>query len=69
MPHRRHIRFIMKTKLFQHEFESLLEALQRDLRMQEDLADSNKQWAEWHLYNARKVKHLLDVLVTNHDVL
>ncbi len=49
-------------ELFPYEFEDLLNALQRDLRSQQSFSSSNKEWAQWHLSNARMVCRLLEYL-------
>jgi hypothetical protein len=48
--------------LFAYEHLALLEALRRDLKTQRELADRPGRWAEWHRYNARMVKRLLDAI-------
>lgn len=49
-------------QLLAHEHWELLEALRRDMRNQQDLANKSGEWAEWHRYNARMVKHLLEAI-------
>jgi hypothetical protein len=49
-------------QLFPHEFEELLNALRRDLRIERELAASDSTWADWHRINARTVYRLLEVL-------
>jgi hypothetical protein len=44
------------------ERTELLEALRRDMRQQDRLAESNNEWASWHAYNARAVKRILECL-------
>jgi hypothetical protein len=44
------------------EHTELLEALRRDMRQQDRLAESNNEWADWHAYNARTIKRILECL-------
>lgn len=48
--------------LMPHEFLALVEALRRDLKTQQELANNPGPWVEWHFYNARMAKRLLDTL-------
>lgn len=41
--------------LMPHEVLALVEALLRDLRTQQKLANTPGPWVEWHFYNARMV--------------
>ena len=44
------------------ERTELLEALRRDMRQQDRLAESTSEWANWHAYNARTIKRILECL-------
>jgi hypothetical protein len=48
--------------LYAYEFEEMLEALRRDLRIQSSLAKVSGEWAEWHASNARVDKRILEAL-------
>lgn len=48
--------------LHSYEFDALLEALRRDLRIQLDLAKAGGSWAQWHTSNARTNLRLLEAL-------
>lgn len=50
------------TTLCEYEKDALVQALRRDMRHEEQLANSNDPWAEVHSYNARKDKDLLELL-------
>jgi hypothetical protein len=48
--------------IFEHEMEALLAALRRDLRREEEKAQSNKQDSQLHMCNVRYAMRLLEVL-------
>ena len=48
--------------LLSHERSALLDALRRDLKAQHELAMRPGPWVEWHRYNARMAKRLLNIL-------
>jgi hypothetical protein len=48
--------------LLPYEQHALLEALRRDLRIQQELAGRPGPWINWHQYNARMAKRLLNAL-------
>ncbi|RJF92346.1 hypothetical protein [Noviherbaspirillum saxi] len=45
-----------------YEFEALLNALRRDMRLQADLAKVDVEWANWHGNNARVSQRILEAL-------
>jgi hypothetical protein len=48
--------------LLPYERVALLEALRRDLKVQQELAKVEGPWLGWHQYNVRMVKRLLDAI-------
>lgn len=48
--------------LLKDELEVLLDALRRDMRTQSILALSGTPLAEWHGFNARRVKRILEAI-------
>lgn len=48
--------------LLPYERLALIEALRRDLKIQQELAKVDGPWLSWHQYNVRMVKRLLDAI-------
>lgn len=48
--------------LYPDEFESLLEALRRDLRSEISKSQSDVAWADWHEQNVRKGIRILEAI-------
>lgn len=57
------------VKLLPDEFESLMEALRRDLRSELCKSESDPAWADWHRSNVRKAIRILEAINPKRQVL
>jgi hypothetical protein len=57
------------VKLLPDEFESLMEALRRDIRSELGKSVSDPAWADWHRSNARKAVRILEAINPKRQVL
>jgi hypothetical protein len=57
------------VELLPDEFESLMEALRRDLRSEIAKSESDAIWADWHRHNVRKTIRILDAINPKRQIL
>jgi hypothetical protein len=59
---------MVTTTLYPNDCDDLANAVRRDMRVQEQLAQGNDPYAKVHGYNAHRDKQLLELLKPKHYV-
>jgi hypothetical protein len=52
--------------LFGYEKTAMVDAIRRDMHAEEEKANTDPQWRDWHLENVRIDKRILDTVNPKH---